>query len=267
MDLGHIARYSAVLKDLVRIHNEIIPWTNEDQHEKAAIRQTIDIVQEALYPWITQPDKDGNQMFSSILELLDSFTEDAGIVISTGARGGFRWAVHQIVTLRAVLNCTLNIEIFYGGEDDLPEEYRTFIQDIEAAFPDAGSIRTIDITQIFPDPKGLLGFPGGWAMRPFAILASSFKKVILTYADTVWMQDPSKILEEETFAEYGSVFWHDRELAAASDETYAWVDELLEAAKANSENFQPNGWFDKKTCYEMERWASPKSHNYHFIGG
>jgi len=260
MDLGHIARYSAVLKDLVRIHNEIIPSTKESQHEKEAIRQTIDIVQEALYPWLTQPDEEGNQIFSSMLELLDSFTEDVGIVISTGVRGGFRWAVHQIVTLRAVLNCTLNIEIFYGGENDLPKKYRTFIHDIESAFPGSGSIRTIDITQVFPDPNGLLGFPGGWAMRPFAILASSFKKVILTDADTVWMQDPRKILEEETFAEYGSVFWHDRELAAASDETYKWVDELLEAAKAKSENFQPNGWFEKKTFYEMERSPHPKKH-------
>ena len=120
--------------------------------------------------------------------MTSSYTQDAGIVINTGKQGSFRWAVRQIVTLRGVLNCTLPIEVFYGGDDDLPEPYRNFLYLIESAFPDSGTITSVDVTQKFRDPDGMLGLPGGWAMRAFAILASSSKTVILADADTVFLQ-------------------------------------------------------------------------------
>ena len=92
-------------------------------------------------------------------------------------------------------------------------------------------------------------------MRPFAILASSFKKVILADADTIFLQDPQKILDEVNFQEFGSIFWHDRILSPASEETYKWADELLETAKAkNRDKLQADGWFNRKTFYEMERY-------------
>jgi Mannosyltransferase putative len=219
---------------------------------RQAFNQSIEILQNIFFPWITTP-KGGYPSFSS---LLDSFQGEAGIVISTG-KGGARWAIHQIVTLRQVLNSTLPIELFYAGDGDLPVQYRHFIQDIQSRFPDSGSITTIDITERFPDPDNILGLPqGGWATRAFAVLASSFKTVILTDADTVFLQDPRILLQEPSFREYGSVFWHDRLLAPAAAETYAWVDDLLESAKAkNLDRVRNSGWFRRQTYYEMERYA------------
>jgi hypothetical protein len=201
-------------------------------------------MQQTLYPWITLA-KDGNRTYNSFFDLINSYEQDVGLVISTGAKGGFRWAVHQIATLRAVLNSTLPIEVFYGGDDDLPEKYRHFIDAIHLRYPNPGTIKTVDITKKFPDPDGKLGLPGAWAMRPYAILASSFKTAILADADTIFVQDPRVVLDEVSFKEYGSVFWHDRKLAPAPDETYKWADELLEAAN--------EGWFKHETFYEMER--------------
>jgi alpha 1,3-mannosyltransferase len=253
-DIGHIARQTAVLKDLLNIYQRLPTSTRELQQERAQFQHTIEALQEALYPWITKA-KDGNRTYTSFFDLVNSYQQDAGIVISTGKDGGFRWAVHQIVTLRGVLNSTLPIEVFYGGDQDLPQEFRNFIEKIEADFPDSGSITTVDISQRFPDPDGILGLPGGWAMRPYAILASSFKNAILADADTIFLQDPRVLLDEPTFEEYGSIFWHDRRLAPASEETYKWADELLETAKAKEmERVKNEGWFHHWTFYEMERY-------------
>lgn len=253
MDIAHLARQTAVMKDLLRIYEKIPSTSRESQQEQAAFRHTIETMQQTLYPWITQA-KDGNRTYNSFFDLINSFEQDAGIVISTGKDGGFRWAVHQIVTLRAVLNSTLPIEVFYGGDNDLPKQYRNFINALAVAFPDSGTIKTVDITKKFPDPDGILDLPGGWAMRPFAILASSFKTAILADADTIFVQDPRILLDEVSYKEYGSIFWHDRTLTPAPEETYKWADELLEAAKAKHMDKVTNeGWFKHQTYYEMER--------------
>lgn len=131
------------------------------QEERAALRDTIESLQRALYPWITQPGKDGISTYTSFFDLIGSYHQDAGIVITTGKEGGFRWAIHQIVALRRVLNTTLPIEIFYAGDDDLPEPYRNFIQLIQSTFPNSGAITTIDITKKFPDSDGRLNLHRG----------------------------------------------------------------------------------------------------------
>lgn len=253
-DIAHLARQTAVLSDLLRIHQRIPTSTRELQQERAAFEHTIEAVQQALYPWITKP-KDGNRTYNSFFHLIDSFHQDAGIVLTAGKDGGFRWAVHQIVTLRAVLNSTLPIEVFYGGDEDLPENHRKFIEDIALEFPGRGSITTRDIMKCFPDPDNELSLPGRWALRPFSVLASSFKQVILSDADTIFLQDPRILLNETNLHRYGSLFWHDRTLMPASDETYAWADELLASAKAKyMDRVRDAGWFRHWTYYEMERY-------------
>jgi len=254
-DIGHLARQTAVLQDLLRIYNRINSSNSAFDDERHLFESTINELQTFLYPWITAPSLEGSATYSTFFDLIHSYTEEAGIVISTGREGGFRWAIHQIVILRGVLNCTLPIEVFYGGDHDLPAQYRSFIEAIPSAFPGTGTIVTVDITKKFADRDETLRFPGGWAMRPFAVLASSFKTVILADADTVFVMDPRVLLEEESYKRFGSVFWHDRKLSPASDETYKWADELLETAKAKDlENIKKEGWFLHQTFYEMERY-------------
>lgn len=247
LDIAHIARQTAVLKDLLTIYEEI-PNTQEAYHDRQALRDTIDTMQRVLYPWTTH-------VYSSLFDLIDSYTEDAGIVISAGINGGFHWAVHQIISLRRVLNCSLPIEVFYGGDKDLPVEYRLFIESIDSSFPGHNSIRTVDITEKFPDPEGILDLPEKWAIRPYALLASSFKTVILTDADTIFLQNPMVLLEEPAYKEYGSIFWHDRRnINSGVEETYKWTEELLESVKAkNMDKVRDAGWFRRETAHEMER--------------
>ena len=93
-------------------------------------------------------------------------------------------------------------------------------------------------------------------MRPFSILASSFKKVILTDADTVFLQNPELLLEEPGFKKTGALFYHDRVLNAANTETYDWLDNMLEEVNAKHlDDLKKNSeWFQRKTFYEMERY-------------
>lgn len=250
-----MARQTAVLNDLLRIYRRI-DRTPESEFERAAFQQAIELLQQSLYPWITAA-KEGDRSYLSFFDLIESYDQEAGIVISVGKNGGFRWAVHQIVTLRAVLRSTLPIEVFYAGDQDLPKEFREFIDEIQSTYAGYGTITIIDINHRFLDPDGTLGLPGGWAMRPFAMLASSFKHVILSDADTIFLRDPRVLLREPAYQQYGSIFWHDRILDPAKEEIYNWADEII--AKSKIKNLdkvkeENPGWFSRRTWYELERY-------------
>jgi len=267
LDLAEFTRQTVILKEIWNIYATLPPPefdTATTRTDRIALRDAIDRLQNILYPWMTthKPDEPG---LNSLFDLVDTFQHEAGIVIATG-KNGFRWTMHQISTLRNVLHCDLPIEMyhppggslisrFYGGDDDLPIEYRRAIEMVAKNSSSGGTIRTVDIRSYFPDPDGLLDMPGGWAVRPFAVLASSFKKVVLSDADTVFLQDPALILKEPGFIRTGALFYHDRMLAAARKEVYDWVDNILEEVNAkHMDDVRKNsGWFDRKTFYEMER--------------
>jgi len=137
----------------------------------------------------------------------------------------------------------------------LPWEYRETLESISSNTSAGGTIRVVDINNFFPDPEGVMNMPGGWALRPFAILASSFKKVILTDADTVFLQDPALLLEEPGFQDTGALFYHDRVLGPAGDEIYDWVDHLLDDVNAMylDDVKKDSEWFNRQTWYELER--------------
>ena len=137
-------------------------------------------------------------------------------------------------------------------------EHRKALESISLNSSVGGSIRTVDVRDFFPDPDGVMDMPGGWALRPFAVLASSFQKVILSDADTIFIQDPTLLLHEPGFKDTGAIFYHDRMLAPAKDDVYDWVDNILEEvnAKRLDDVKKNSGWFNRKTFYEMERQLS-----------
>ncbi len=109
-----------------------------------------------------------------------------GIVLTVG-KGNFVLAAHCIQTLRTVVNSTLPIEVFYAGDDDLPEAKREEIK--------APLLETINVLDQFNETiAGLRN--SGYAMKPFAALASSFERVILIDADTIFIQRPDTYFDE-----------------------------------------------------------------------
>jgi len=113
LDLAEFTRQTVVFKELLRIY-ETLPDPSSDstasRMDRIAVRDSVDTLQKILFPWMTD-HKIGEPGVDSIFSLMESYRQDAGIVITTG-KGGFRWTVHQVSTLRNVLNCKLPIEMY-----------------------------------------------------------------------------------------------------------------------------------------------------------
>ena len=157
-------------------------------------------------PWNSQP--------------IDSVGE-TGLVICAGEQN-LMFAIHLIRSLRNVLNSTLAIQIAYAGDDDLSFHDRRVLTDL------GPNIETLNLLDYFDN--GMSGLVGGaWAMKPFAMLASRFKKVIVLDADAVFLRAPDGLFDEEPgLRETGTLFWHDREWKVGKQERHAWVHKIME---------------------------------------
>ena len=141
-----------------------------------------------------------------------------GIVMTAGQRN-MVFAMHAIRTLRNVINTTLPIQVAYAGNDDLPADKR---QEMRALDP---NLELINVRGYYDEAVAGLG-SGGYAMKPFAVLASRFEKVILIDADTIFLQPPDGLFEEHAgLKQTGTLFFHDR--AVGGGRTTEWVKELL----------------------------------------
>ncbi|OUM69183.1 glycosyltransferase family 71 protein, partial [Piromyces sp. E2] len=122
-----------------------------------------------------------------------------GIVMCTGDYH-FSYARSVIDTLRNILNCTLPIEIFYIGDDDLSLENRHILSDFSNIF-------FTDISTFFDNNIVNLS---GWAIKPFAILGSRFEEIILMDADVIFVRNPIELFDEPGYIRTGTLFYKDR---------------------------------------------------------
>ena len=121
-----------------------------------------------------------------------------GIVISTG-NTYFPLAVHVIRTIR-LLNCTLPIEVFFQGSKDLDLASMAFLNSLP-------NVTAVDLDPIFDNEILQIR---GWDTKPFAILASSFREVILLDADVVLLQSPDVMFSYREYKDTGALFFVDR---------------------------------------------------------
>ncbi|KAI1613744.1 mannosyltransferase putative-domain-containing protein [Exophiala viscosa] len=189
-----------------------------DQKEKWTT--LIEEVAGSMLPFIQSPN---SSSITPLKSLRSSFVRGTkGLVITTGKKR-FRYACHLVSSLRQVLKSRLPIQIAYSGEDDLPEEYRDFITGLES------DVSTFDVTTVFNDSTLDLGW-GGWAVKAFAVLGSTFEQAILLDADDVFFQPPEAIFDEDPqYLETGTLLFHDRLLwQGAFKERHAWWGKQLE---------------------------------------
>ncbi|KAI1637745.1 glycosyltransferase family 71 protein [Biscogniauxia mediterranea] len=121
-----------------------------------------------------------------------------GIVLTAGDNQA-PWLLTTIYSFRQ-LGCTLPIEVMYLGESDLGEDYRS---DLEAL----PGVTTRDISAMVNDEGWKLA---GWAVKPFAILLSSFREVIFIDADSLFFRDPAVLFEDPEYRRTGALFFRDR---------------------------------------------------------
>lgn len=184
----------------------------------------------SLFPFL-QPPLTKQSTKTPLRDLRRSFTKGSeGIVISAGGGNlSIRFAGHLISSLREVFGCTLPIQIAYAGDDDLPQHRRDALLSLDST----NNTEFLDVWTVFDDSTLNLR-KGGWAIKPFAALASRFEHVIVLDADAVFLQSPEALFQQPAYVDTGAYLFHDRLLwqHAFQDRHEWWKDQIKEPSPA-----------------------------------
>lgn len=120
--------------------------------------------------------------------------EGRGIVTCAGNLRYFTCAWVGISMLRK-RGCTLPIEAWYVDNEMIPEAIEAF-RKLGVVCRNASD---------YPNGSKMAGF----ALKPFAILNSSFKEVLFLDADNLCTTDPAYLFDSKEFRETGAIFWPD----------------------------------------------------------
>lgn len=215
--------------DKILAQNSTIDPSADSQHKDTW--ELYKRLENALFPWI-------HPYWDNVFHI-NNQTQGKGIVICVG-NNQFQYAATTIRTLREVLLCTLPIEIFFIREDDLSMAKRSYLT---SEFKDITLRKLEDYVG-----KYYTRF-GGWAMKPFAILASKFTELIMMDADVFFLQEPSKLFEDEGYKVTGSLFFYDRTLFANWEKGPDWLRSFLPTM---SPLVPKTRWFKGTSSHEQE---------------
>lgn len=165
------------------------------------VKARLSEMRQHLFPWLN-------------VENISNF-KGKGIVISTG-NDYAEYAALNIAILRNILRCRLPIEIAYGGPDDLSPQNIRLLQSFE----------NVSAFDVYERVDNSLVEIGGWSLKPFAMLFSSFQEVIFMDADVLFIQDPAHMFSFEGYARSGSIFFHDRQMNWGKTDTHDWANEV-----------------------------------------
>ncbi|CRG85976.1 hypothetical protein PISL3812_02979 [Talaromyces islandicus] len=172
-------------------------------------RSFVQNLGEQLFPW-TSP------YFPSHLSLYAQ-TENGGRgIVYTAGDGQVSYILTSIATLR-MLGCRLPIEVMYQGDNDLRLTNRRKIE----SFPGV----------VTRNLEHMINLANGWRfegfdMKPFAVLASSFREVILMDADVGFLKNPEILFQDVGYLETGTLFFYDR-VHDTNDARNEWVQKAM----------------------------------------
>jgi hypothetical protein len=121
-----------------------------------------------------------------------------GIVIPAGGPRYLPSAWVCISMLRR-LNCRLPIQLWHLGPGEVSEDFAQLVAGMGVQCVDGWEIRRRHPARIL----------NGWELKPYAMLHSGFREVLLLDADNVPLADPEYLFETPEFRETGAVFWPD----------------------------------------------------------
>ncbi|KAF9313832.1 hypothetical protein BG003_004761 [Podila horticola] len=162
-----------------------------------------------------------------------------GIVFCAG-NNQFEFVVTAIQAVRNRLKSALPIQVYHMGEGDLSSERQTYLRDM------ADDIEVIDVTHVLDNEYMRLG---GWAIKPFAMLASSFEEVMFVDADAYFLQDPAVLYEDAGYKATGALFFFDRTLFQDSHT----IPEFMKTIMPVMSSFPPvSRSFNRLSAHEQE---------------
>lgn len=180
----------------------------------------------SLFPFIQHSPKrpDSKTPFSDLRSSIVPGTR--GFVIPTG-KGTMRYATHLIGSLQNVLYSNMTIQVVYAGDEDLPSADR---EKLQSRFK---GIEFLDVLSVVDDTTLQL-VKGGWAIKAFAALYAPFEEVILSDADSVFVQVPETLFLDPSYEQTGALLFHDRLLWQHSfaDRHEWWKSQIHEPSAA-----------------------------------
>ncbi|WYZ46202.1 hypothetical protein EsH8_IX_000427 [Colletotrichum jinshuiense] len=164
--------------------------------------ETVESAIGSFFPFIQKSPKrpDSKTPFSDLRSSI--VPGSRGFVIPTG-KGTMRYATHLIGSLQEVLHSNMTIQIIYAGDEDLPPEDRA---KLHSRFSE---VQFLDILSIIDDTTVQLT-KGGWAIKAFAALYAPFEEVLLSDADSVFVQLPETLFLDPSYESTGALLFHDR---------------------------------------------------------
>ncbi len=135
----------------------------------------------------------------TLTNLIKSYTVPRVIAFSCPNKY-FRLVLHQIRCIREIYKSTIPIEVYHIGYDDLAD-HRI------ARLKSQPNVSVIDITTVFSNAE--LGL-SGWDSKPFVMLASAGREVLLLDADAVLAKNPESFFEYPPYINAGALFFKDR---------------------------------------------------------
>ncbi len=124
--------------------------------------------------------------------------EGRGIIVPGGGPRYLPSAWVCINMLRK-LGCTLPIQLWHLGPNECDDNIRRLLSPLGVECVDAHAVAK----------KHPLRSLNGWELKPFAMLHSSFKEVMLLDADNVPVIDPTFLFDAAEYAGTGAIFWPD----------------------------------------------------------
>ena len=120
-----------------------------------------------------------------------------GIVIS----GGGSYLASAYLTVKALrhLGSSLPIQLWYLGERELPAVLHPLFT--------ALGVEPVDALEV--QKRHPMKTLGGWQNKPFSIIHSPFREVMLIDADNIPLRNPDSLFDSIHFKECGAVFWPD----------------------------------------------------------
>lgn len=124
--------------------------------------------------------------------------EGRGVVICGGGVRYFTCAWVCINMLRR-LGCRLPIQVWHLGKEEMDEQMKALLVPLDVECVDARKVR-----RRFPVRR-----LAGWELKPYAILYSRFREVLLLDADNVPVVNPEVLFDTPQFRNRGAIFWPD----------------------------------------------------------
>ncbi|KAF9132097.1 hypothetical protein BGW39_000816 [Mortierella sp. 14UC] len=216
--------------------------------ELAKTRPEVDFflsLEKRLYPWIHYGRRTSFSLHGTF--------KGKGLVFCAGDNQ-FEFVVTSIQAIRNRLKSKLPIQVYHMGEEDLSKSRQTYLKDM------ADGIEVIDVTNILDNSYMQLG---GWAIKPFALLASNFEEVMFVDADAYFLQDPAVLFEDPGYMATGALFFFDRTLFPDWIKGPDWLRSILPIMSS----FPPKSrMFNLLTAHEQESGVVVINKKTRFLG-